>query len=134
MDAAACCVAAQQLPQAPTPYNLLFQKFPKIVVSFLQKPDHSNYRSFSQPQGVVSHHLDSVRISCSEKMDISSPYRDGLPTTAKPDRRWRSKPLTTSSKPSILLAFFSCVAWLYIAGRFVSIISHFFLLIHMLFF
>ncbi|XP_058223462.1 hydroxyproline O-galactosyltransferase HPGT3-like isoform X3 [Rhododendron vialii] len=50
-------------------------------------------------------------------MDISSPYREGLPTTTKADRRWRSKPLPTSSKPSILLAFFSCVAWLYIAGR-----------------
>ncbi|KAG5540951.1 hypothetical protein RHGRI_020993 [Rhododendron griersonianum] len=50
-------------------------------------------------------------------MDISSPYREGLPTTTKADRRWKSKPLPTSSKPSILLAFFSCVAWLYIAGR-----------------
>ncbi|GLT85300.1 hypothetical protein SLE2022_034930 [Rubroshorea leprosula] len=44
---------------------------------------------------------------------------EGLPTTTtttKADRRWRSKPLQTS-KPSLLLAFFSCVAWLYIAGR-----------------
>ncbi|KAH7845442.1 hypothetical protein Vadar_002014 [Vaccinium darrowii] len=50
-------------------------------------------------------------------MDISSPYREGLPTTSsKTDRRWRSKPVPTS-KPSILMAFFSCVAWLYIAGR-----------------
>ncbi|GKV03236.1 hypothetical protein SLEP1_g15575 [Rubroshorea leprosula] len=43
---------------------------------------------------------------------------EGLPTTTttKADRRWRSKPLQTS-KPSLLLAFLSCVAWLYIAGR-----------------
>lgn len=69
-------------------------------------------------------------------MDISSPYREGLPTTTKADRRWRSKPLPTSSKPSILLAFFSCVAWLYIAGRFVFLCQsscNFFLLIHVFF-
>ncbi|KAL5559757.1 hypothetical protein UlMin_035968 [Ulmus minor] len=42
---------------------------------------------------------------------------ESLPTTtAKSDRRWRSKPLPTS-KPSILMAFFSCLAWLYVAGR-----------------
>ncbi|XP_068335201.1 hydroxyproline O-galactosyltransferase HPGT3-like [Pyrus communis] len=41
---------------------------------------------------------------------------EGLPTTTKSDRRWRSKPLQTS-KPSILMAFFSCFAWLYVAGR-----------------
>ncbi|XP_021822347.1 hydroxyproline O-galactosyltransferase HPGT3-like isoform X2 [Prunus avium] len=41
---------------------------------------------------------------------------EGLPTTTKSERRWRSKPLQTS-KPSILMAFFSCVAWLYVAGR-----------------
>ncbi|KAL6215072.1 hypothetical protein ACLB2K_014503 [Fragaria x ananassa] len=37
-------------------------------------------------------------------------------TTSKSDRRSRSKP-TQTSKPSIFLAFFSCVAWLYVAGR-----------------
>ncbi|GLT77138.1 hypothetical protein SLA2020_487500 [Shorea laevis] len=46
---------------------------------------------------------------------------EGLPTTTtttttKADRRWRSKPVQTS-KPSLLLAFLSCVAWLYVAGR-----------------
>lgn len=41
---------------------------------------------------------------------------DGLPTTTKSDRRWRSKPLQ-SSTPSLILAFFSCFAWLYVAGR-----------------
>ncbi|XVF48329.1 hypothetical protein PTKIN_Ptkin03bG0181400 [Pterospermum kingtungense] len=41
---------------------------------------------------------------------------DGLPTTTKSDRRWRSKNLQTS-KPSLVMAFFSCVAWLYVAGR-----------------
>ncbi|KAM1331128.1 hypothetical protein ACFX13_044435 [Malus domestica] len=40
---------------------------------------------------------------------------EGLPTMMKSERRWRSKPLQTS-KPSILMAF-SCVAWLYVAGR-----------------
>uniref|UniRef100_A0A2P2LE48 Putative beta-1 3-galactosyltransferase 10 isoform X3 n=1 Tax=Rhizophora mucronata TaxID=61149 RepID=A0A2P2LE48_RHIMU len=47
---------------------------------------------------------------------------EGLPTTSttkkKSERRWRSKPLQTSnSKPSLVMAFFSCVAWLYVAGR-----------------
>ncbi|KAF7817268.1 hydroxyproline O-galactosyltransferase HPGT3-like [Senna tora] len=37
-------------------------------------------------------------------------------TTSKTDRRGRSKPLQTS-KPSLVMAFFSCVAWLYVAGR-----------------
>ncbi|OMO61627.1 Glycosyl transferase, family 31, partial [Corchorus capsularis] len=41
---------------------------------------------------------------------------EGLPTTTKADRRWRSKNLQTS-KPSLVMAFFSCVAWLYVAGR-----------------
>ncbi|XP_065851442.1 hydroxyproline O-galactosyltransferase HPGT2-like [Euphorbia lathyris] len=41
---------------------------------------------------------------------------ESLPTTTKSDRRGRSKPLQ-SSKPSLFLAFFSCVAWLYVAGR-----------------
>ncbi|XVE53587.1 hypothetical protein DITRI_Ditri03aG0014500 [Diplodiscus trichospermus] len=41
---------------------------------------------------------------------------DGLPTTTKAERRWRSKNLPTS-KPSLVMAFFSCVAWLYVAGR-----------------
>lgn len=41
---------------------------------------------------------------------------ESLPTTNKSDRRWRSKPVQTS-KPSLLMAFFSCVAWLYVAGR-----------------
>ncbi|KAF3447086.1 hypothetical protein FNV43_RR12266 [Rhamnella rubrinervis] len=42
---------------------------------------------------------------------------ESLPTTTtKVERRWRSKPLQTS-KPSLLLAFFSCLAWLYVAGR-----------------
>ncbi|KAK2992472.1 hypothetical protein RJ640_011611, partial [Escallonia rubra] len=57
-------------------------------------------------------------------MENSSPYRgEGLPVTtssaAKSDRRWRSssKPTQSTSKPSLLLAFFSCVAWLYVAGR-----------------
>lgn len=38
-------------------------------------------------------------------------------TTAKPsERRGRSKQIQTS-KPSVVLAFFSCLAWLYVAGR-----------------
>ncbi|KAL5783081.1 hypothetical protein ACOSP7_008110 [Xanthoceras sorbifolium] len=44
---------------------------------------------------------------------------ESLPTTTTPsksERRWRSKPLQTS-KPSLLMAFFSCLAWLYVAGR-----------------
>ncbi|XP_024925691.3 hydroxyproline O-galactosyltransferase HPGT3-like isoform X2 [Ziziphus jujuba] len=42
---------------------------------------------------------------------------ESLPTTtAKSERRWRSKPLQ-NSRPTLLLAFFSCVAWLYVGGR-----------------
>ncbi|CAN1828427.1 Hydroxyproline O-galactosyltransferase HPGT2 [Linum perenne] len=41
---------------------------------------------------------------------------DTLPTTSKSDRRWRSKNLQTS-KSSLVMAFFSCLAWLYVAGR-----------------
>ncbi|KAM7259057.1 hypothetical protein ACFE04_014798 [Oxalis oulophora] len=42
---------------------------------------------------------------------------DSLPTTTKSDRRGgRSKPLPTS-KPSLFMALFSCIAWLYVAGR-----------------
>ncbi|CAI0415193.1 unnamed protein product [Linum tenue] len=41
---------------------------------------------------------------------------DSLPTTTKSDRRWRSKNIQTS-KPSLVMAFFSCLAWLYVAGR-----------------
>ncbi|OAY53646.1 hydroxyproline O-galactosyltransferase HPGT3 [Manihot esculenta] len=41
---------------------------------------------------------------------------ESLPTTTKSERRWRSKPLQ-SSKPSLVMAFFSCLAWLYVAGR-----------------
>ncbi|KAA8525505.1 hypothetical protein F0562_007360 [Nyssa sinensis] len=51
-------------------------------------------------------------------MDSGFPYREGLPTTSsvKAERRGRSKPLQTS-KPSLVMAFFSCLAWLYVAGR-----------------
>ncbi|XP_022132214.1 hydroxyproline O-galactosyltransferase HPGT3-like [Momordica charantia] len=41
---------------------------------------------------------------------------ESLPTTVKPERRGRSKTLQTSN-PSMLMAFFSCLAWLYVAGR-----------------
>ena len=83
-------------------------------------------------------------------MENSSPYREGLPLTisssssysssssSKADRRWRSsKPLQTS-KPSIVMTFFSCLAWLYIAGMsifisyidiYIDIIVFFFLMI-----
>ncbi|KAF9681263.1 hypothetical protein SADUNF_Sadunf06G0207600 [Salix dunnii] len=39
-----------------------------------------------------------------------------IPVSTKSERRWRSKPLQTS-KPSLVLAFLSCFAWLYVAGR-----------------
>ncbi|CAK7353774.1 unnamed protein product [Dovyalis caffra] len=39
-----------------------------------------------------------------------------IPISTKSERRWRSKSLQTS-KPSLALAFFSCFAWLYVAGR-----------------
>ncbi|KAL7164180.1 hypothetical protein ACSBR2_040153 [Camellia fascicularis] len=56
-------------------------------------------------------------------MNNSSPYMEGLPTTTsssssstKSERRWKSKSFQTS-KPSIVMAFFSSLAWLYVAGR-----------------
>lgn len=51
--------------------------------------------------------------------DYTTSFKDGLPTTnAKPDRRsrWKAK-ANQSSTSSLFLAFFSCVAWLYVAGR-----------------
>ncbi|KAG7567704.1 Glycosyl transferase family 31 [Arabidopsis thaliana x Arabidopsis arenosa] len=45
---------------------------------------------------------------------------ESLPTTvpSKSERRARSsKSSQSSSKPSVIMAFFSCVAWLYVAGR-----------------
>lgn len=39
-----------------------------------------------------------------------------LPTTSKSERRSKSKSSQTS-KPSLVMAFFSCLAWLYVAGR-----------------
>ncbi|KAI4377611.1 hypothetical protein MLD38_015209 [Melastoma candidum] len=42
---------------------------------------------------------------------------EGLPTTTKSERRSRSKHPSHGSNPSIVMAFFSCVAWLYVAGR-----------------
>lgn len=63
-------------------------------------------------------------------MDNGPPYyKEGLPTTSTKitKHRWRSSSSsssssslsskTSSSTPSILLAFFSCLAWLYVAGR-----------------
>ncbi|KFK29826.1 hypothetical protein AALP_AA7G183900 [Arabis alpina] len=44
---------------------------------------------------------------------------ESLPTTisSKSDRRSRSSKSQNTSKPSLIMAFFSCVAWLYVAGR-----------------
>lgn len=59
-------------------------------------------------------------------MESASLYREGLPITtsssSKADRRWRSstksaQSASAKSKPSIVFAFFSCLAWLYVAGR-----------------
>ncbi|XP_042062612.1 hydroxyproline O-galactosyltransferase HPGT3-like [Salvia splendens] len=38
-------------------------------------------------------------------------------TTTKSDRRFKSKNLQSTSNSSVVLAFLSCLAWLYIAGR-----------------
>lgn len=43
-----------------------------------------------------------------------------LPTTSTVKRGGRSKGVQTS-KPSLVMAFFSCVAWLYVAGRSLSL-------------
>ncbi|KAF3531217.1 hypothetical protein DY000_02036830 [Brassica cretica] len=44
---------------------------------------------------------------------------ESLPTTvsSKSDRRGRSSKSQNTSKPSLIMAFFSCLAWLYVAGR-----------------
>lgn len=48
-----------------------------------------------------------------------------LPTTSKSERRSKSKSSQTSI-PSLVLAFFSCLAWLYVAGRYaIGFISRF---------
>lgn len=60
----------------------------------------------------ISSFLCKLQISAEKtKLENSSPYREGLPTTTtgKSKRRVRSKPLTTST-PTIFLAFFACVA------------------------
>ncbi|KVH90272.1 hypothetical protein Ccrd_007733 [Cynara cardunculus var. scolymus] len=48
-------------------------------------------------------------------------YKEGLPTTIPKTEKQRGRSSSASSKnssrPSLLLAFFSCLAWLYIAGR-----------------
>ncbi|CAM8881773.1 hypothetical protein QQ045_028642 [Rhodiola kirilowii] len=52
--------------------------------------------------------------------EYASSFKDGLPTTTTgtPDRRSRPKAKANqSTTSSIFLAFFSCVAWLYVAGR-----------------
>lgn len=50
-------------------------------------------------------------------MENESPFRESLAATMmKNERRWKSKSLKTS-KTSLFMAFFSCLAWLYIAGR-----------------
>ncbi|KAI5673328.1 hypothetical protein M9H77_13692 [Catharanthus roseus] len=48
-------------------------------------------------------------------MDQSLPTTSAM-STSKSDRRSKSKSPQTS-KPSLVMAFFCCVAWLYIAGR-----------------
>ncbi|XP_073143849.1 hydroxyproline O-galactosyltransferase HPGT3-like isoform X2 [Henckelia pumila] len=40
-----------------------------------------------------------------------------LPVTTKSDRRSKSKTSSSASKSSLLMAFISCLAWLYVAGR-----------------
>ncbi|KAK9102075.1 hypothetical protein Sjap_019329 [Stephania japonica] len=42
--------------------------------------------------------------------------RESLASAMAQERRWKSKPSQTS-KTSLVMAFFSCVAWLYVAGR-----------------
>ncbi|KAL7615618.1 hypothetical protein Lser_V15G01713 [Lactuca serriola] len=54
-------------------------------------------------------------------MDNNSPpyHKEGspLPTTISKTEKQRSRSSSRSSVPSIFFAFFSCLAWLYIAGR-----------------
>ncbi|PIA26769.1 hypothetical protein AQUCO_08900021v1 [Aquilegia coerulea] len=50
----------------------------------------------------------------------SPPFRESLATTMmKNERRWKSKSSSSfhTSKTSLVMAFFSCLAWLYVAGR-----------------
>ncbi|XP_058111537.1 hydroxyproline O-galactosyltransferase HPGT2-like isoform X2 [Magnolia sinica] len=46
----------------------------------------------------------------------SYPLRENLASVMKQDRRWKSQS-SKSNKSSLIMAFFSCLAWLYVAGR-----------------
>ena len=80
--------------------------------------DRTNYvfhnLSFISPTLAYAYVLREVILS------LSLVEMESSPAAMKSDRRWRSKPLQ-ASKPSLLMAFFSCVAWLYVAGRFVPL-------------
>ena len=53
---------------------------------------------------------------------VRSSEMETLPTTTTKRGGARSKPVQTS-KSSLVMAFFSCVAWLYVAGRYGEIVS-----------
>ncbi|KAK4401290.1 Hydroxyproline O-galactosyltransferase HPGT3 [Sesamum angolense] len=50
-------------------------------------------------------------------MDSSSSLPVTAASSSKSDRRSKSKNLNNTSKSSVIMAFLSCLAWLYIAGR-----------------
>ncbi|XP_011086890.1 hydroxyproline O-galactosyltransferase HPGT3 isoform X1 [Sesamum indicum] len=50
-------------------------------------------------------------------MDSSSSLPVTTASSSKSDRRSKSKNLHNTSKSSVIMAFLSCLAWLYIAGR-----------------
>lgn len=64
--------------------------------------------------------LPPISLSFSPWIEMES-----LPTTvsAKSDRRGRSSKSQNTSKPSLIMAFFSCLAWLYVAGRYIAFFS-----------
>lgn len=64
------------------------------------------------------------------KIGSNSPMETSLPLTtasySKSERRSKSKNVHSTSKSSVVLAFLSCLAWLYVAGRFVFLLLFFY--------
>ncbi|CAL5429028.1 unnamed protein product [Camellia sinensis] len=106
-----------------------FRQFYSTIRSLTQSTDRSpkspKFPKFkSHRVAFLSIQIQNFFLSV-KKMNNSSPYMEGLPTTSsssssssstKSERRWKSRSFQTS-KPSIVMAFFSSLAWLYVAGR-----------------
>ena len=87
------------------------------IVSVYFYADLSLYRFIDSERHQHFCVVDSILSVSISLLLLKVDEMESLPTTAKPQRRGRSKPSQTF-KPSIFMAFFSCLAWLYVAGRY----------------